>query len=137
MNSMDSTAGKFPYQKVVVTGGAGFLGRFVVQKLASYPNVEIFVPRSSEYDLVQGSDVERLLAETKPHLVIHVAAVVGGIGYNQENHGRLFYEDLMMGAQLIEQSRLQGVEKFVATVTVRGPAKFTLVPVNTDKVCNG
>ena len=69
-----------PYQKILVTGGAGFLGRFIVEKLRSNPDVEVFVPRSNEYDLVQGVDVKRLLADTQPDLVIHLAAVVGGIG---------------------------------------------------------
>src|SRR5918993_440570 len=104
----------FPYQKVVVTGGAGFLGRFVVEGLKQYPGVQVTVPRSSEYDLVKEANVKRLLTDADPDLVIHLAAVVGGIGHNQKNPGRFFYDNLMMGAQLIEQSRIHGVEKFVA-----------------------
>jgi GDP-L-fucose synthase len=127
----------FPYRKVLVTGGAGFLGRFVVEKLKNYANVEVFVPRSSQYNLVQGAGVERLLADTRPELVIHLAAVVGGIGYNQKNPGRFFYENLMMGTQLIEESRLRGVKKFVAIGTVCAYPKFTPVPFREDDLWNG
>lgn len=127
----------FPYRRVVVTGGAGFLGRFVVERLKAYPNVEIFVPRSNEYDLLQGAEVRRLLADTKPELVVHLAAVVGGIGYNQQNPGRIFYDNLMMGTQLIEESRLQGVAKFVAIGTVCAYPKFTPVPFKEDDLWSG
>src|SRR5437870_1181664 len=127
----------FPYRKIVVTGGAGFLGRFVIEKLKAYPQVEVFVPRSREYNLIEGADVKRLLSEAKPDLVIHLAAVVGGIGYNQQNPGRFFYDNLMMGAQLIEQSRLHGVRKFVATGTVCSYPKFTPVPFKEDDLWNG
>ena len=87
MNGIDS---EFPYRKVVVTGGAGFLGRFVVDKLKRFPDVEVFVPRSGDYDLVQGDQVKRLLSDTQPDMVLHLAAVVGGIGHNQKNPGRFF-----------------------------------------------
>ena len=127
----------FPYRKVVVTGGAGFLGRFVVEQLKAYPNVEVFVPRSNQYDLLQRVEVKRLLAETNPHLVIHLAAVVGGIGYNQQNPGKFFYDNLMMGTQLIEESRLHGIEKFVAIGTVCAYPKFTPVPFKEDDLWNG
>ncbi len=96
---MDNSTQKFPYQRVTVTGGAGFLGRFVVQKLKKL-DVEVFVPRSSDYNLIEKDDIVRLLNETRPDLVIHLAAVVGGIGYNQKNPGRFFYDNLMMGVQL-------------------------------------
>lgn len=134
---MTSENHSFPYNRIVVTGGAGFLGRFIVDRLKSYPNVEIFIPRSAEYDLVQGADVRRLLADTKPDMVIHLAAVVGGIGHNQKNPGRFFYDNLMMGVQLIEEARLQGVKKFLATGTVCAYPKFTPVPFKEDDLWNG
>jgi GDP-L-fucose synthase len=133
----ESAVIEFPYQKIVVTGGTGFLGRFVVERLRSFPNVEVLLPRSSEYNLVCGADVKRLLNDAKPDLVIHLAAVVGGIGHNQKNPGRFFYDNLMMGTQLIEQSRLQAVKKFVAIGTVCAYPKFTPVPFNEDDLWNG
>ncbi len=127
----------FPYKRVVVTGGSGFLGRFVVAKLKSYSQVDVFVPRRREYNLVENCDVKRLLRDTEPDLVIHLAALAGGIGYNQQNPGRFFYENLMMGAQLIEQSRLFGVRKFLAIGTVCAYPKFTPVPFREDDLWNG
>jgi GDP-L-fucose synthase len=126
----------FPYKKVVVTGGAGFLGRFLVQKLRD-AGADVFVPRSKDYDLVKNEDVVRLLEDARPEMVIHLAAVVGGIGHNQKNPGRFFYDNLMMGVQLIEQSRLHGVKKFVATGTVCAYPKFTPVPFKEDDIWNG
>src|SRR4030095_11420210 len=134
---MQNAIPAFPYQKVVVTGGAGFLGRFVVEKLQRFPGVEVFVPRSRDYDLVTAEGVRKLLSEKHPDLVIHLAAVVGGIGYNQQNPGRFFYDNLMMGVQLIEQSRLHGVKKFLATGTVCAYPKFTPVPFKEDDIWNG
>jgi GDP-L-fucose synthase len=127
----------FPYQKIVVTGGAGFLGRFVVEKLRAWPELDVFVPRSRDYNLIKESETERLLHETRPDLVIHLAAVVGGIGHNQRNPGRFFYDNLMMGVQLIEQSRLHDVKKFVAVGTVCAYPKFTPVPFGEDDLWNG
>jgi GDP-L-fucose synthase len=127
----------FPYKKIVVTGGSGFLGRHLVEQLNRFSGVEIFVPRSRSYDLVKMGNVERLLADTKPDLIIHLAAVVGGIGANQQNPGRFFYENLMMGAQLIEQARLSQVSKFVAVGTVCAYPKFTPVPFREEDVWNG
>jgi GDP-L-fucose synthase len=127
----------FPFKRVMVTGGAGFLGRFVVERLMDFRDVEIFVPRSKDYDLVDGANVVRLLRDTKPELVIHLAAVVGGIGYNKENPGRFLYENLMMGTQLIEQSRLHGVQKFLALGTVCAYPKFTPAPFKEDDIWNG
>jgi GDP-L-fucose synthase len=120
-----------------VTGGAGFLGRFVVDRLKDHSGIEIVVPRSREYNLVDGAEVVRLFNDTKPDLVIHLAAVVGGIGYNKENPGRFFYENLMMGTQLIEQARLHGVKKFVALGTVCAYPKFTPAPFKEDDLWNG
>ena len=134
---MDSLEAGFPYRKVVVTGGAGFLGHFVVEKLKSYAGIEVTVPRSRDYDLVREENVKRLLADTNPDLVIHLAAVVGGIGHNQKNPGRFFYDNLMMGAQLIEQSRVHGVKKFVAIGTVCAYPKFTPTPFKEDDLWNG
>jgi GDP-L-fucose synthase len=134
---MDSQSGEFPYKRVVVTGGAGFLGRFVVDRLKDHSGIEIVVPRSRDYNLVDGAEVVRLFNDTKPDLVIHLAAVVGGIGYNKENPGRFLYENLMMGTQLIEQARLNGVKKFVALGTVCAYPKFTPAPFKEDDIWNG
>lgn len=128
---------EFPYQRVTVTGGAGFLGRFVVEKLKTYSGVEVFTPRSHDYNLIEKDDIGRLLDDSRPDLVIHLAAVVGGIGHNQKNPGKFFYENLMMGVQLIEQSRLRGVKKFVATGTVCAYPKFTPVPFKEEDLWNG
>ena len=127
----------FPYRRVAVTGGAGFLGRYVVERLGELPGVEVFVPRSRDYNLVEGADVQRMLDDARPDLVIHMAAVVGGIGHNQKNPGRFLYENLMMGTQLIEQSRLRGVKKFLALGTVCAYPKFTPVPFKEDDLWNG
>ncbi len=127
----------FPYRRIVVTGGAGFLGRHLVQRLKSYTGTEVFVPRSHEYNLVHETEIERMLKDFSPEMVIHLAAVVGGIGANQKNPGRYFYDNLIMGTQLIEQSRLHGVEKFVALGTVCSYPKFTPVPFREDDLWNG
>jgi GDP-L-fucose synthase len=127
----------FPYERITVTGGAGFLGRFVTEMLKAYDGVEIFVPRSRDYNLIEKDDINRMLDDAEPDLVIHLAAVVGGIGHNQKNPGKFFYDNLMMGVQLIEQSRLRGVKKFVATGTVCAYPKFTPVPFKEDDIWNG
>jgi GDP-L-fucose synthase len=127
----------FPYRRVTVTGGAGFLGRYAVERLRDLPGVEVFVPRSRDYNLVESDGVKRMLDDARPDLVVHLAAVVGGIGHNQRNPGRFLYENLMMGTQLIEQSRLRGVKKFLALGTVCAYPKFTPVPFKEDDIWNG
>jgi GDP-L-fucose synthase len=128
---------KFPYKRIVVTGGSGFLGRHLIKQLEAFPDVEIFVPRKEAYDLVEIANVRRLLLDTKPDLIIHLAAIVGGIGANQQNPGRFFYDNLMMGAQLIEEARVSDVRKFVAVGTVCAYPKFTPVPFREEDLWNG
>jgi GDP-L-fucose synthase len=122
---------------VLVTGGAGFLGSFVVERLSKAGCKNIFVPRSKDYDLVQMEAVERLYRDAKPDIVIHLAGTVGGIGANRENPGKFFYENLMMGVQLIEVGRQKGVEKFVNIGTVCSYPKHTPVPFKEADLWNG
>jgi GDP-L-fucose synthase len=124
-------------KRISVTGGGGFLGGRVVAALRERGCEHVNVVRKRDYDLVQGSDVERLYAEQRPEVVIHLAAVVGGIGANRENPGRYFYENLMMGVQLIEGARLNGVEKFVQIGTICAYPKFTPVPFKEDDLWEG
>jgi GDP-L-fucose synthase len=123
-------------KRVVVTGGSGFLGSYVVEGLKAR-GVEPFVPRSRDFDLVDMAQVRRLHREARPQLVIHLAAVVGGIGANRENPGKFFYDNLMMGVQLIEEGRKAGVEKIVAIGTVCAYPKFTPVPFKEDDLWSG
>ncbi len=124
-------------KRVVVTGGAGFLGSFVVEKLKKRGFKEIFVPRSAEYNLVDRDACKRLYKDAKPDVVIHLAAKVGGIGANRENPGSFFYENLMMGVQLIEEGRLYGLKKFVALGTICAYPKFTPVPFKEENLWDG
>jgi GDP-L-fucose synthase len=124
-------------QRVLVTGGAGFLGSFVMEKLRARGVTEIAAPRSRDYDLVDGAQVKRLLADVKPTLILHLAARVGGIGANRDNPGRFFYENLMMGVQLVEEARRAGVAKLVLTGTICAYPKFAPVPFREDDLWNG
>ena len=124
-------------KKIVITGGAGFLGKYVVRKLEEEGCQRIFVPRSRDYNLVDNEAVVRLYRDAKPEIVIHLAATVGGIGANSENPGRFFYDNLMMGVQMMEQGRLFEVDKFVALGTVCAYPKFTPVPFKEEDVWNG
>ncbi|CAN5671638.1 GDP-L-fucose synthase [soil metagenome] len=121
----------------MVTGGAGFLGRAVVERLEPAGASDVFVPRSGDYDLRTTEGVERALADGRPDVVIHLAAVVGGIGANRENPGRFFHDNAVMGIHLMEGSRLAGVEKFVQIGTVCSYPKHTPVPFKEDDLWNG
>ena len=124
-------------RRVMVTGGGGFLGKSVVRRLEAAGATDVFVPRSRQFDLRTSDGIGAALAEGRPDLVIHLAAVVGGIGANRENPGRFFYENAIMGLELMEQSRLAGVEKFVQIGTVCSYPKFTPVPFHEDDLWNG
>jgi GDP-L-fucose synthase len=127
----------FENRRVVVTGGAGFLGGYITEKLRKRGCKNILVPKIEDYDLVNINDINRMYDDMKPDIVIHLAAVVGGIGANREHPGEFFYKNLMMGVQLIEQGRLRNVEKFVAIGTICAYPKFTPVPFKEEDLWNG
>jgi GDP-L-fucose synthase len=121
----------------MVTGGAGFLGRAVVRRLQGGGVGDIFVPRSTDFDLRTSEGIGRALSVGEPDVVIHLAAVVGGIGANRENPGRFFHDNAVMGIELMEQARLAGVKKFVQIGTVCSYPKFTPVPFREDDLWSG
>lgn len=124
-------------KRVVLTGGAGFLGTFVQQVLRERGCEEFSVPRKREYDLTQLDAVRRMYDNLRPDIVIHLAGEVGGIGANRENPGRFFYANLAMGLHLIEEARIRGLSKFVQTGTICSYPKFTPVPFSEDELWNG
>jgi GDP-L-fucose synthase len=122
---------------VVVTGGGGFLGRHVVAALTRHGCREVLVPRAAQYDLRREADVERMYAALKPHLVIHLAAVVGGIGANRDAPGRFFFENVMLGALTMEHARRARVEKFVGVGTICAYPKLAPIPFVERDLWNG
>jgi len=126
-------------KKIIVTGGAGFLGKHIVRKLIErgVPKDNIFIPYHKEYDLRKEQDIKRMFSDFKADIVIHLAAKVGGIGLNREKPGELFYDNIMIGVQLMEQARLNKVEKFVAIGTICAYPKFTPVPFKEKDLWDG
>jgi len=124
-------------QRILVTGGSGFLGRRVVANLEARGCNSVTVARSADYDLVQQDAVKQLLKDARPSVIIHLAAVVGGIGANRNNPGKFFYDNLMMGVQLMEQARLAAVQKFVAIGTICAYPKFTPIPFHEEDLWSG
>src|SRR6202162_591829 len=124
-------------RRVVVTGGHGFLGSFVVDRLRAAGAKEVVVPRSEKHDLRIQTEALRLYTDTRPDIVIHLAAVVGGIGANRENPGRFFYDNAIMGLNVIEAARVSGIEKFVGAGTICSYPKFTPVPFREEDFWNG
>ena len=124
-------------KRVLITGGAGFLGSFLVEKLKKRGCKDIFIPLEKKYDLVQMEAIKRVYQDAKPDIVIHLAAKVGGIGANRDNPGKFFYDNLMMGVQMIEMGRQVGIEKFVAIGTVCAYPKFTPAPFKEEDLWSG
>src|SRR3977135_611292 len=123
-------------KRVMVTGGSGFLGRHVVAALAAR-GCTVLVPRKAQYDLTRVADVERMYTDLEPQVVLHLAAVVGGIGANRDSPGRFFFENVMLGALTMEQARLSGVEKFVGIGTICAYPKLAPVPFLERDLWNG
>jgi GDP-L-fucose synthase len=123
--------------RIVITGGAGFLGGFVVEKLRARGFKNIFIPRRKDFDLTSEADVRKLYHEQRPDIVLHLAAEVGGIGANRDNPGRFFFANLAMGLHLIEQARINKIKKFVQVGTICAYPKFTPVPFHEADLWNG
>jgi GDP-L-fucose synthase len=130
-------SGFWSSRRVCVTGGAGFLGSFILEKLTARGARQVFVPLIEEYDLVQPESIHRMLREARPDIILHLAARVGGIGHNLAHPAEFFYDNLMMGSQLMHEAWKAGVEKFVALGTVCAYPKFTPVPFREDDLWNG
>lgn len=126
-----------PNSRILLTGGAGFLGRAVVERLRARGVTDIFIPRRRDYDLTHEADVERVYRDARPDVVIHLAAEVGGIGANQANPGRYFFANMAMALHLIERGRIAGIKKFVQAGTICAYPKFTPVPFHEDNLWNG
>jgi GDP-L-fucose synthase len=124
-------------QRIVVSGGAGFLGTYVVARLRQRGCRQVFVPRSKDYDLREAGAIARLFEDLRPDVIVHLAAVVGGIGANRANPGRFFYDNAIMGIQMMEFARRAAVKKFVAVGTICSYPKFTPVPFNEDDLWDG
>jgi GDP-L-fucose synthase len=124
-------------KRICVTGGSGFLGSFLVDELHRLGAHDIFVPRSADYDLTTADGVRRMFAHARPDILFHLAAVVGGIGANKENPGYFFYANAMMGIQLIEQARLNGVEKTIVVGTICAYPKFAPTPFHEESLWDG
>jgi GDP-L-fucose synthase len=130
-------AGFWTDKRVVVTGGAGFLGSFICERLRAMGAREVFVPKIEDYDLTDVVAVRKVYADARPDIVLHLAAEVGGIGANQANPGRYFYSNMAMGLHLIEEGRKAGLKKFVQVGTVCAYPKFTPVPFKETDLWNG
>jgi len=124
-------------KKIIVTGGAGFLGKYVVEKLKEIGCFDVFVPKTEEYDLRDLGAIKKMYIVSKADIVIHLAAIVGGIGANRENPGSFFYDNLIMGIQLMEEARKSDIEKFVAIGTICAYPKFTPIPFKEDNLWDG
>ena len=126
-------------KKIIITGGSGFLGSHLVDKYLEngYKKEDIFIPRSSDYNLIDGSAIDRMFDDFHPDVVIHLAAIVGGIGFNGDYPATVFHDNLMMGTQLMEKSRVRGIEKFVSIGTICSYPKFTPVPFKESDFWDG